>query len=425
VVNHEHFREICAAASIGEATPEELFAFEQHAQKCAGCQQVYLDYLNLAAEQFAAANTNSHFSTPDAADLANSERLTRRFFERAEAEGIQFSSEAWQAVTRSSIMARPMLWQTPRRMAALSVAAMLLFGLGLFVGYRGGRRSAERVLEAEKASSRHNEAAFENLRRHALELTASNEELRAEVDRLSADVARSSMRMHAVETDLYWTAEDRKKLASDRAALEAQLKAAQEGLAQSQLLAVNAQKEAANQVDRASTLETVLGAEKTKISDLTSQLEAKSAEVDRERELLALGHDVSDLMGARNLHIVDVVDTDPHGKTRPVFGRIFFTEGKSLVFYAYDLNEAKIQKANYQYRVWAKQEGSNKQIRSLGIFYSDDKAQRRWVFKCNNPKMLTLIDSVFVTLEPAGADSSLPKGPHLMYAYLWGQPNHP
>jgi hypothetical protein len=130
-------------------------------------------------------------------------------------------------------------------------------------------------------------------------------------------------------------------------------------------------------------------------------------------------------MGARNLHIVDVVDTDAHGKTRPAFGRVFFTEGKSLVFYAFDLNEAKIEKANYQYRIWAKQEGGDKQIRNLGIFYSDDKAQRRWAFKCNDPIILSEIDSVFVTLEPAGSDPFRPKGPNLMYAYLRASPNHP
>jgi predicted nucleic acid-binding protein len=76
----------------------------------------------------------------------------------------------------------------------------------------------------------------------------------------------------------------------------------------------------------------------------------------------------------------------PHGKTQPAFGRIFFTEGKSLVFYAYDLNDSKMQKANYQYGVWAKKEGGDKQVQRLGIFYSDDKAQRRWVFKCNDPR---------------------------------------
>jgi hypothetical protein len=59
------------------------------------------------------------------------------------------------------------------------------------------------------------------------------------------------------------------------------------------------------------------------------------------------------------------------------------------------------------------------------MFYSDDKAQRRWTFKCDDPKILTEIDSVFVTLEPEKGDPSHPHGPNLMYAYLRGQPNHP
>ncbi len=140
---------------------------------------------------------------------------------------------------------------------------------------------------------------------------------------------------------------------------------------------------------------------------------------------MALNRDVTNLMAERNLHVVDVVDTDPRGKTRPAFGRVFFAENKVLEFYAYDLNEGKLQKANYQYRVWAKQEGGDKQVRSLGIFYSDDKQQRRWKFQCNDPHILREIDSVFVTLEPADSDPKHPKGQNLMYAYLRGQPNHP
>src|SRR5262249_46027362 len=150
--------------------------------------------------------------------------------------------------------------------------------------------------------------------------------------------------------------------------------------------------------------EATIVADQAKMHDLAEELNEKTAALDKERQLLAVGRDVHDLMGARNLHIVDVVDTDPRGKTQPAFGRVFFTEGKSLIFYAFDLNEAKIEKANLQYRVWAKQEGGNRQVKSLGIFYSDDKAQRRWVFKCNDPKILNEIDSVFVTLEPPGGD---------------------
>src|SRR5260370_32031432 len=99
--------------------------------------------------------------------------------------------------------------------------------------------------------------------------------------------------------------------------------------------------------------------------------------LDRERQLFVHSKDVTELMAARNLHVVDVVDTDPRGKTRPAFGRVFFAENKVLEFYAYDLNVGKLQKANYQYRVWAKQEGVHKQVRNLGIYYSDDKQQRR------------------------------------------------
>ena len=84
-----------------------------------------------------------------------------------------------------------------------------------------------------------------------------------------------------------------------------------------------------------------------------------------------------------------------------------------------------MQRANYQYRIWAKREGADRQVKSLGMFYSDDKAQRRWVFKCEDPQVLGEIDSVFVTLEPANSDPPRPKGPNLMYAYLRGQPNHP
>jgi hypothetical protein len=154
-------------------------------------------------------------------------------------------------------------------------------------------------------------------------------------------------------------------------------------------------------------------------------LDTRTAALEKARQLLLHDHDVSNLMAARNLHIVDVVDTDGRGKNQPAFGRIFFTEGKSLVFYAYDLNETKVEKTHLEYRVWAKKEGEDKQIRRLGIFFADDKIQKRWVFKCDDPKILADIDSVFVTLEAPNGSSLDPKGPQLMYAYLRGQPNHP
>jgi len=428
VLKHEHCRELCAAASIGQATPEELYELEQHAAECDSCGQAYFDYLNLAAQQFAAADRNPTLSPRKAQQALNSELFTRRFFERAEREGIRFSSDVGETVRQitpiSPPLPRRLLWETHVR----AVAAVMLLALTLSFGYFYGRRSLPRTssdLQAKSSEASGVANPVPGLDQRIAALSATNVNLQGEIDQLKAELARATEQLRRTETDLDVTSEGRQKLASNRDALETQLKSVQEALAQSQALAATAHQEAVNQRDDTSEVEVALIAGQAKIHDLTDELRAKSAILDQERQLLALGHDVSDLMGARNLHIVDVVDTDPKGKTRPAFGRVFFTEGKSLVFYAYDLNGTKIQKADYQYRVWAKQEGGDKQVRNLGIFYSDDKTQRRWVFKCDDPKILNEIDSVFVTIEPTGSDPTRPNGQNLMYAYLRGQPNHP
>jgi hypothetical protein len=425
VAKHEQFREICAAASIGQATPEELFLLEQHAQECEACQQAYFDYLNLAAGRFASAGQDPVLSAETAEDSLDSELFTQRFFERAEREGIPFSAAVGRGVRELGSGPQPSShgksWRVPLR----AIAAVVLLGLSASGAYFYGKQVEERRLARRTPTGSGETGPIPAVDQRVTELVATNAKLESEVIRLKADLGHTGDQLQGAERDLRSTSEDRDKLAAARASLDARLNAVEAELSRSQALAASAQGEAATHRERADQIEATLVDDKVKINDLAADLEEKSAALDKERQLLALGHDVSDLMGARNLHIVDVVDTDPRGKTQPAFGRIFFTEGKSLVFYAYDLSEAKLEKANYEYRIWAKQEGTDKQVRSLGIFYSDDKAQRRWVFKCNDPKVLTVIDSVFVTLEPTDADPSHPKGPNLMYAYLRGQPNHP
>ncbi len=418
---HEHYREICAAASIGQATPEELFELEQHAAECEPCQQAYFDYLNVAGAQYAEANQKPVLTSERAQESLNSELFTRRFLERAEREGIQFSKAVGEEVehlTPPRPMPRRNVWRVP----VGAVAASLLLGVGLSGGYFYGKRSEQRALETKIVRVATPAIAIDG---HITELTAANAKLEAEIGRLKVELAKAGDGLKATQTNLRSTATDREKLESDRVALEGQLQAAQQQLAQSETLLVSVQQDAARRDARTNDLQATLVASNVKISNLTDELAERSALLDKERQLLALNRDVTNLMAERNLHVVDVVDTDPRGKTRPAFGRVFFAENKVLEFYAYDLNEGKLQKANYQYHVWAKQEGGDKQVRSLGIFYSDSKEQRRWKFQCNDPKILREIDSVFVTLEPADSDPKHPKGQNLMYAYLRGQPNHP
>jgi len=173
-----------------------------------------------------------------------------------------------------------------------------------------------------------------------------------------------------------------------------------------------------------SRMEAQMAGQETEIARLNSSLNSRSEDADRERKLLVADRDIRDLMGARNLHIIDVFDVDGRGKTRRPFGRVFYTEKTSLVFYAFDLGDKKMETQNASFQAWGYHEPKAASVQSLGIFYADDRSQNRWVLKFKDPGVLAEIDSVFVTVEPPGG-SNQPKGQKLLYAYLNATANHP
>jgi hypothetical protein len=428
LLKHEHFEELCAAASVGQATAEELAELEQHASDCYFCRQAYLDYVSIAAHEFVAALHSPALSLEEAQECLDSELFTRRFFDRAEREGIVFSEQVERENNRHHPIpfSFSVLLSFRPHAKAMAVAALVILTISTGYMYRKGLLNSRRFESVFQGSAASEPAvSVTPLSKRVADPTDANQSLEAEIGRVSGELAKANNQLIASETDQKSIAQDRKKFASDRDTLEAQLLQLRRELARSQAMVSGAQQEAEIQRKHAGDLEATLIASQVELNELTEKLQDESAALDKERDLLAIGHDVSDLMGARNLHILDVVDTDSRGKHRPAFGRIFFTEGKSLVFYAYDLNEAKMQKSNYQYQVWAKKEALDQPVRRLGIFYSDDKAQHRWVFKCDNPKILKEIDSVFVTLGHPNSDPAHPEGARLMHAYLRGIPNHP
>ena len=122
---------------------------------------------------------------------------------------------------------------------------------------------------------------------------------------------------------------------------------------------------------------------------------------------------------------MDVRDTNgPDGKPGKAFGRVFLTEGKSLVFYAFDLNDPAKNGAKKTFQVWGQQEGKAGSLRSLGFLNVDNKAQGRWVLKTNDAAAFKEINSLFVTVEPPGG-AKTPNGQRAyLFAYL-GEANHP
>src|SRR4029077_10281714 len=180
-----------------------------------------------------------------------------------------------------------------------------------------------------------------------------------------------------------------------------------------------------------------LRAEHDKVLLRTTSLESKIDELtassrDQERKLrddetyLSSDRDIRELMGARKLYIADVFDVDSGSRTRKPFGRVFYTQKKSLIFYAFDLDRQPGLKNANAFQVLGQRDGAEEQSHAtnLGILYMDSESNRRWVLKIDDPTQLAEIDAVFVTIEPNGG-SQKPTGKPFLYALLRREANHP
>ena len=333
----------------------------------------------------------------------------QRFLRRARAEGVVFSDAVNRPAQSGSWSFRPF--------ALLgTAAAMLLIAIGLAVYHsrgsgdpvRAGAATAQQIIELK----RQNEALSSSLAQSNQKLTTQQHDLQnlriqlAEAAKNAENLLRSSdlargqtARSSSENAQLLEEARNQQKLlasAQDEAALSSQLR-------------LN---------DEAALVE-----QQARITELSNKLRIASATLDMERQLAAAGKDVRELMAARELHVIDVRETDPNGKLTDAFGRVFLTEGKSLTFYAFDLNQAPALNAKRSFQVWAVAESANSSSRSLGFLHADAKAPGRWVFKVDNPELVNQIHAVFITSEP-GTGSKEPSTQKMLYAYL-GEPNHP
>lgn len=262
---------------------------------------------------------------------------------------------------------------------------------------------ADRELEASRAQLTQRNAVVADLRR-------SLQRQGAEISRLKGDEQRLELALGAAASNEQTLIQERSGFARKLEALESQ----------SQLL----QEKLGSTLDQASGETVKVTKLQDQVNELKQLLDARSKTVDEQEELLAHDRDIRELMGARDLYIAEVYDVDRNGETRKSFGRVFYTKGKSLVFYAYDLEQrASMENAN-TFQAWGMRGADKQHALSLGIFYEDNASKKRWVLKTSDSKLLEQVDAVFVTLEPSGG-SHKPSTSPLLFAYLRIEPNHP
>lgn len=242
-------------------------------------------------------------------------------------------------------------------------------------------------------------------------------DLRHQLSEQSAEISQMKAAEERLESDVRAGDASRQDLTQQRTDLAQKLDAAQDNSHALQDKLNSLAQQSAQDATHAKALE-------AKANDLTQLLHDREVALDQKDELLAHDRDIRNLMGARDLYIAEVYDVARTGETQKPYGRVFYTRGKSLIFYAYDLDQQTEAKNANTFQAWGRRGPDQQQAINLGIFYEDNDARKRWILKCDDPKRLAQIDGVFVTVEPNGG-SHKPSGKSLLFAYLRIDPNHP
>lgn len=428
---HSEFLELCAVSTSSQLTEEEQKRLQEHLVVCESCRQALQQYETLVRRvipDMAASETSESLEvSPDWSE----EEAENAFFNRLSKEargGAEFkgSNDDSANTRRIGPFSSQSTW---RHIWMLYASGILLFVSLSFYAYRAGiRRGTDIVKVAPASAGTQTPSALEaqlsdagHERRVARDDIARRDktiaDLRQQLAQQSVEISRMKSAQDRPEADLHARDGNERDLTLQRTELGQKLDAAQSS---SQALQQKLDSLARQSAQDAASVK-VLDA---KVNELNRLLHDREVALDRKDELLAHDRDIRELMGARDLYVAEVFDVARTGETQKPYGRVFYTRGKSLIFYAYDLDQQAAAKKAGAFQAWGRRGPDQQQALSLGVFYEDNDSKKRWILKCDDPKTLAQIDVVFVTVEPDGG-SHKPTGKSLLFAYLRVDPNHP
>ena len=422
--DHQKFKELAALAQRGALSSNERLELSGHLRVCDSCREAYAEYSLISREgmPFLAA-AYGHLDESDGWDeRPGRNRLLGRI---RGTESLDFSATKGE-VLRFGLRSFP--GRVAAQWAGVAAAACVLVGVALGAYHVGGRTRV--VTEpTQVASSNNYDPASEKqtadksgalqraqMSRLQLQVSAGQQEIARLRDALQVAETRSAA-LSAAKADQQ---EEFRRVSEERDKLAGQLHDAEQAyqLVQAELTTLRSEHDRV--VLRTTSLE-------SKIDELTASNRDQERRLQDDEQYLSSDRDIRELMGARRLYIADVFDVDSGSRTRKPFGRVFYTQSKSLIFYAFDLDHEPGVKNASAFQVWGQRDaesGEKKRATNLGILYMDSESNRRWVLRLDDPKQLAEIDAVFVTVEPHGG-SHKPTGKPFLYALLRKEANHP
>ena len=427
---HEEYLELAAASTAGELNAEEEQKLEEHLAVCASCRWAKREF-ELAVQKAVPALADDLSSPSEEPGSAWSvEQAEAAFFKRLEAdrdgespgEGPREGTEARPVGGRFTYRPSHIPWA--ELWMPVAACALLAIALGI-VAYRSGLArgtdTAQRQTVMTTASSASLEERISDAGHERAQLMATLAEDDRAIKDLKREVGEQNDEIKRLKTANGSAVANGSAEISRRDAEIAAAENSLQGL-QAKAEALSEQRDAA--ASHAAVLEAKVDELTERVRDQGQALDQQQAQIAKQQDLLDHDRDIRELMGARDLYIAEVHDVGGNGETDKTYGRVFYTKGKSLIFYAYDLDQEAGLKNASTFQAWGRRGVDKEQALSLGVFYEDKTSKKRWILKFDDPKALATIDAVFVTAEPNGG-SHHPSGKELLFAYLRVNPNHP
>jgi hypothetical protein len=432
---HEEFLELCAVSTSGDLTEEEQKKLQAHLAGCAECRQALREFeaavdvgVPLLASKLAAV-PNEESAMPQR-ELAGLAPLNCADSEPPhEKAGVPSGGETRGFAFGQRMRYRPSQVNWNYVWMPFAACVLLTIALGI-TAYRVGKsRNADAQVvhptsgvadtRIEALEQRISDAGHEReiLKTQLAERDKVIVELRRQTDQQARSLDELKSAQGNLEHSLQTDDSEKQRIADERAGIAKKFDEAQVSLQKMQSELDSVSRERVQDEAQDASL-------RNQINDLSGQLREQEQTVSKQDELLSHDRDIRELMGARDLYVAEVYDVARDGATQKSTGRVFYTKGKSLIFYAYDLDQQPGARNASAFQAWGRRGPDRQAAFNLGIFYEDNARKKRWVLKFNDPKVLEQIDAVFVTVEPNGG-SHKPSGKPVLDAFLQLPPNHP
>jgi len=423
--------DLCLDYLTGEFPVDERQSFEDHLGECSQCRQSVKEYRTILRSGVPlVADEAVDDLTLDSVPWSFEEGTKRLYAAietqartRGSFEDLKDGAKPLPRKTSEVRLANFLLPSNLRVQLAAAASLILTLALGISIYRIGLKRGREQslVVAQSKSNSAPWRGQLERLANERDQLEVSLRDRELVISGLRAQLKEERKKNEELQTTLQSAGqevrEQTEKVSAERNSLANRVADEQAILA--------ATEKKLDALEQAKTIDALrVTSLENQIHFMSQLVKDKDATIDEQQRFLASDRDIRDLMGARDLYIAEVYDVGGNGKRRKPYGRVFYTKGKSLIFYAYDLDQQPGVKEASTFQAWGLRGPDRNAALNLGVMYVDNSTNKRWVLRFDDPQALQKINAVFVTVEPNGG-SPAPRGKQVLFAYLGEEPNHP